>query len=98
MGQAQRSANSTAPTADRPAAADHPLNRLLPPLPPHPPPGIVDEDEAALLRGHYEPHDFPERLSTYEAMAAAAGFAGAECLHTDAGEFGRVVLLCTAAQ
>ena len=63
------------------------------PGPPAPPAGIIDEREAATVMGHIEPHDFPEQVSTYQQMAAAAGFAGAECLHTDAREFGRLVVL-----
>lgn len=57
------------------------------------PPGIINETEAAAVMGHIEPHDYPESLCTYQEMATAAGFAGAQCLHTDAREFGRLVLL-----
>jgi len=58
-------------------------------------PGIVDEDEAATVMGHVEPFDLPEHVSTYQRMAADAGFAAAECLHTDPKELSRLMLLRT---
>ena len=50
------------------------------------------------MMGHIEPFDFPEHVSTYQRMAAAAGFAAADCVHTDPKEFSRVMVLRTDAQ
>ncbi|PRW45022.1 ubiquinone biosynthesis [Chlorella sorokiniana] len=60
--------------------------------------GIIDADEAATVMGHIEPFDFPETVPTYQHMAAEAGFAAADCLHTDPREFSRLMVLRTAAE
>lgn len=55
--------------------------------------GIIDEEEAVPIVEHVTNHDWPEQLSDYRGLAAAAGFAAAECLATDSKEFGRLVVL-----
>lgn len=42
---------------------------------------------------HVRGFDRPEAVSDYRRLAAAAGFAGAECCFTDSKEFGRLVAL-----
>lgn len=50
------------------------------------------------MMGHIEPFDFPEAVSTYQRLAAEAGFAAADCLHTDPQELSRVVVLQARGQ
>lgn len=71
----------------------HPPACLLPCLPFPLPAGIIDEEEAVPIVEHVTNHDWPEQLSDYRGLAAAAGFAAAECLATDSKEFGRLVVL-----
>lgn len=55
--------------------------------------GIVEQREADTLLSHVTGHDYPEAPSTYADMAAAAGLAPPQWLHTDSKEFSRAVVL-----
>lgn len=55
--------------------------------------GVVERGEADTLLAHITGFDYPEAPSTYAAMAAAAGLAPPEWLHTDSKEFSRAAVL-----